>query len=152
MLISVLFQSYFCSTFFLYFLLLSYFFYISSSKFVLLFFLYFLLLSYFFYIFIPTFHKGLLDRLGISNMPFVFPHTGIDEGPYAKADNAAASVYAFLWMWPKSTTSFILIVRYFTCRPNHEMGPIFYCAPTEGQLACSSKPRTRDHSVSSPRF
>ena len=29
-------------------------------------------------------------------------------------------------MAPKSTTSFILIVRYFTCRPNHDMGPIFY--------------------------
>ena len=39
-------------------------------------------------------------------------------GPNTKADNAAASVQAFPWMGPKSTTSFILIVRSFTCRPN----------------------------------
>ena len=46
--------------------------------------------------------------------------------PYTKVDNVAASVYAFPWMGPKSTTSFILIVRSFTCRTNHDMGPIFY--------------------------
>ena len=46
-------------------------------------------------------------------------------GPYTKAPNAAASVYAFLWMGLKSTTCFILIVRSFTCRPDHDMGPIF---------------------------
>ena len=47
-------------------------------------------------------------------------------GPYNKAANAATSVLAFSWMGPKSTTSFILIVRSFTCRPSHDMGPIFY--------------------------
>ena len=47
-------------------------------------------------------------------------------GPYTKPANAAASVYAFPWMGPKSTTSFILIVRSFTCRPSHDMGPIFF--------------------------
>ena len=35
-------------------------------------------------------------------------------GPYNKATNAAGSVYAIPWMGPKSTTSFILIVRSFT--------------------------------------
>ena len=45
---------------------------------------------------------------------------------YTKSAHAAASIYAFPWMGPKSTTSFILIVRSFTCRPNHDMGPIFY--------------------------
>ena len=33
--------------------------------------------------------------------------------PYTKASNATASVLAFPWMGPKSTTSFILIVGYF---------------------------------------
>ena len=61
-------------------------------------------------------------------------------GPYTKADNDAASIYGFLWMGPKSTTSFILIVR------------SFICAVTQDQLAGSSKPRTRDPSVSSPRL
>ena len=45
---------------------------------------------------------------------------------YIKVDNAAAGVYAFLWMGSKSTTSFILNVSSFTCHPNHDMGPIFY--------------------------
>ena len=47
-------------------------------------------------------------------------------GPYTKAANASASVYAFPWMAPISTTSFILIVRSFTCLINHDMEPIFY--------------------------
>ena len=47
-------------------------------------------------------------------------------GPYTRAANAAASVKACPWMGPNSTTSFILIVRSFTCRPNNDMGPIFY--------------------------
>ena len=46
----------------------------------------------------------------------------LEIGPHTKAENAAASVYAFPWMRPKSTTSFLLIVRYFTCCPNHDMG------------------------------
>ena len=46
--------------------------------------------------------------------------------PYTKADNAATSEYAFPWMGPKSTTSFIRIVGSFTCLPNHDMEPIFY--------------------------
>ena len=41
--------------------------------------------------------------------------------PYTKAANAAASVWAFPWMGPKSTTCFILIVRSFTCHPNHDI-------------------------------
>ena len=43
-------------------------------------------------------------------------------GPYTMAVNAAASVQAFPWMGPKSTTSFIRIVRSFTFRPNHGHG------------------------------
>ena len=46
--------------------------------------------------------------------------------PYTKAANVSTIVYAFPWMELKFTTSFILIVRSFTCRPNHDMGPIFY--------------------------
>ena len=44
-------------------------------------------------------------------------------GPYTKAANAATIVLTLPWMGPKSTTSFILIVRSFTCLPNHDMGP-----------------------------
>ena len=43
-----------------------------------------------------------------------------------KAANAAAIVYAFPWMGPKSTTSFILIVRSFTFRLNHDIRGIIY--------------------------
>ena len=46
-------------------------------------------------------------------------------GSYTKSANVPASVSAFPWMGPKSTTGFILIMRSFTCRPNHDMGPIF---------------------------
>ena len=55
----------------------------------------------------------------VSVLVFVIEH-------YTKADNAAASVYAFPWIRPKCTTSFILIVRSFTSHPSHDMGPIFY--------------------------
>ena len=48
-------------------------------------------------------------------------HMVLVIGPYTKADSAAACV--FPWMGPKFTTSFILIVRSFTCHPNHDMGP-----------------------------
>ena len=47
-------------------------------------------------------------------------------GPYTKDDSAAAGIYAFPWMGPKYTTSCILIVRSFTCHPNHDMESIFY--------------------------
>ena len=47
-------------------------------------------------------------------------------GTYTKAANATAGVYAFPWMGPKSTSSFILKLRSFTCRTSHDMGPIFY--------------------------
>ena len=45
---------------------------------------------------------------------------------YTKISNAYASVYAFPWMRSKSTTTFLLIKSYFTCRPYHDLGPIFY--------------------------
>ena len=66
-------------------------------------------------------------------------------GPYTKAASAAVSVYAFPWMGLKSTTSFIHIVRSFTCRPNHDMGPIF-CLRTDARPT-----RTRNPSVSNLR-
>ena len=44
--------------------------------------------------------------------------------PYTKAGNAATSVWAFPWMWPKSTISFILLVLFKM--PNQDMDPIFY--------------------------
>ena len=64
-------------------------------------------------------------------------------GSYTKAANDMAGVYAFPWIGLKSTTSFIIIVHSFTCCPNHNMGPSFTCAPTQGQLPDSSKSRTR---------
>ena len=47
-------------------------------------------------------------------------------GSYTKVANAAASVYTFPLMELNSTTSFILIVRSFIFRPNHDLGSIFY--------------------------
>ena len=47
-------------------------------------------------------------------------------GPYTQAASDAAGVKAFTWLGPKSTTSFIPSVRYYTCGPNHNMGPIFH--------------------------
>ena len=39
-------------------------------------------------------------------------------------------------MRPKFTKSFIVILRYFTCRPNHDMGPIFYLR-TDARPTCN---------------
>ena len=58
---------------------------------------------------------------------------------YTTDVNAPASIYAFPWMGTKSTTSFILIVLSFTCRPNKIWDPSFTCAPTQGQLTYFSK-------------
>ena len=64
--------------------------------------------------------------------------------PYAKAANAAASVHVFPWMGPKSITGFILILRSFTCRLNHDMGLIFY-------LRTDARPTCRFQQTSNPR-
>ena len=44
--------------------------------------------------------------------------------PYTKAANAVASVQAFPWIGLTSTTSFILIMHSFTCRPNQTQGRV----------------------------
>ena len=74
MLIRVLFKSYFCSTLFLHFLLLSYFFYIFSPTFFLYFLLFLYFQSYFFLIFpyfYPTF--SIFSVLLFSYVSYFYP-------------------------------------------------------------------------------
>ena len=54
-------------------------------------------------------------------------------------------------MGTKSTTSFILIVRSFTRRPNHDMEPLFYLrTETRFQLTDFTMHRTGNLSISCP--
>ena len=72
-------------------------------------------------------NKDILEKRIFSRLRNIQIAAELVIRPYTKVVNAAASVWTtFLWMGPKSTTSFILIVRSFTFCPNHDMGPIFY--------------------------
>ena len=64
--------------------------------------------------------------------------------PYTKYSNAAATAYAFLWMGSKSTTSFILIVRYFIFFSNHDLVPFSY-------LHTDARPTRRFYPASNPQ-